>query len=103
MAEYILYWLVAANMMAFVQMVLDTRYAEARMRRTPASTLLPWAFLGGAFGTALASRIVRHNTRKQPSATWLLIWLWTDIILLVLFTLGLFEPHPRPPLPHLHS
>src|SRR3546814_3846451 len=77
---------------SFVQMVLDKRYAEAGMRRTPESTLLLWAFLGGAFGTVLAARIVRHKTRKQPFATWMLIWLWTDIILLVLWALGILEP-----------
>lgn len=64
MAEYILYWLIAANVLAFVEMVLDKRRAEAGLRRTPESTLLLWAFLGGAFGTVLAARMVRHKTRK---------------------------------------
>lgn len=92
MAEYILYWLIAANVLAFVEMVLDKRRAEASLRRTPESTLLLWAFLGGAFGTVLAARVVRHKTRKQPFATWMLIWLWVDIILLVLWASGILEP-----------
>jgi uncharacterized membrane protein YsdA (DUF1294 family) len=92
MAEYIVYWLIAANVLAFVEMVLDKRRAEAGLRRTPESTLLLWAFLGGAFGTVLAARMVRHKTRKQPFATWMLIWLWVDIILLVLWASGILEP-----------
>ena len=92
MAEYILYWLIAANVLAFVEMVLDKRRAEAGLRRTPESTLLLWAFLGGSFGTVLAARVVRHKTRKQPFATWMLIWLWVDIILLVLWASGILEP-----------
>jgi len=92
LSKYILYWLIAANLLAFVLMVLDKRRAEAGMRRIPESTLLLWAFLGGAFGTVLAARLVRHKTRKQPFATWMLIWLWLDIILLLLWWLGLLEP-----------
>ena len=92
MAEYIVYWLIAANVLAFVEMVLDKRRAEAALRRTPESTLLLRVFLGGAFGTVLAARMVRHKTRKQPFATWMLIWLWVDIILLVLWASGILEP-----------
>ncbi len=92
MTEYILYLLGAANGIAFGLMVADKRRAEAAMRRIPESTLLLWAFLGGAFGTVLAARLVRHKTRKQPFATWMLIWLWFDIALLVLWGLGILEP-----------
>ena len=92
MTGYILYWLAAANGIAFGLMVADKRRAEAGDRRIPESTLLLWAFLGGAFGTVLAARLVRHKTRKQPFATWMLIWLWLDIILLVLWVLGILEP-----------
>ena len=92
MTEYILYWLGTANGIAFGLMVADKRRAEAGDRRIPESTLLLWAFLGGAFGTVLAARLVRHKTRKQPFATWMLIWLWFDIILLLLWGLGILEP-----------
>ncbi len=92
MTEYILYWLVAANLIAFVLMVLDKRKAEAGDRRIPESTLLLWAFVGGAFGTVAAARLVRHKTRKQPFATWMLIWLWLDILLLILWAAGILQP-----------
>lgn len=92
MAGYVVYWLIGANLIAFVLMVLDKRKAEAGDRRIPEATLLLWAFLGGAFGTILAARLVRHKTRKQPFATWMVIWLWLDIVLLVLWRFGLLEP-----------
>lgn len=92
MTEYILYWLIAANLIAFVLMVLDKRKAEAGDRRIPESTLLLWAFIGGAFGTVAAARLVRHKTRKQPFATWMLIWLWFDILLLILWATGILQP-----------
>ena len=92
MNDYILYWLAAANGIAFGLMIADKRRAEAGLRRIPESTLLRWAFLGGAFGTVAAARLVRHKTRKQPFATWMLIWLWLDIVILVLWALGILEP-----------
>ncbi|HZG32480.1 MAG TPA: DUF1294 domain-containing protein [Sphingopyxis sp.] len=91
MTEYILYWLAAANGIAFGLMVVDKRRAEAGARRIPETTLLRWAFLGGALGTAAAARLVRHKTRKQPFATWMLIWLWLQIILILLWGLGLID------------
>ncbi|XVJ64427.1 MAG: DUF1294 domain-containing protein [Sphingopyxis sp.] len=87
-----LYWLAAANGIAFGLMVADKRRAEADVRRIPESTLLLWAFLGGAFGTVLAARLVRHKTRKQPFMTWMLIWLWLQIIMLILWAAGILQP-----------
>lgn len=92
MIGYLGYWLIAANLIAFIQMVRDKRFAERGLQRIPESTLLFWAFLGGAFGTVAAARLVRHKTRKQPFATWMLIWLWLQIILLLLWAFGLLEP-----------
>lgn len=92
MTFYVLLWLAAANGVAFGLMVADKRRAEAGVRRIPESTLLFWAFLGGAFGTVAAARLVRHKTRKQPFGTWMLIWLWVDILLLVLWAFGILEP-----------
>ncbi|MGN6692484.1 MAG: DUF1294 domain-containing protein [Sphingopyxis sp.] len=92
MKVYILCWLIAVNLIAFAEMVLDKRHAEAGMRRTPESRLLRWAFLGGALGTVTAARFANHKTRKQPFATWMLIWLWVDIILVALWASGLLEP-----------
>ena len=90
--EYIVYWLIAANLIAFVLMVVDKQFAEHGRRRISEATLLLWAFVGGAFGTVAAARLVRHKTRKQPFATWMMIWLWVQILLLALWAFGLLAP-----------
>lgn len=92
MKVYILCWLISVNLIAFVEMVLDKRYAEAGMRRTPESRLLCWAALGGALGMVTAARFANHKTRKRPFATWMMIWLWIDIVLIALWAFGLLEP-----------
>jgi len=103
MTNYLVYWMIAANLLAFALMVVDKRRAEAGTRRISESTLLLWAFLGGAFGTAAAARLVRHKTRKQPFASWMLIWLWLDILLFMLWGVGLLQPWIASTLAYLGS
>lgn len=58
-------------------MYFDKLRAMSGHWRIPESTLLMWAFLGGACGGKLAQRLFRHKTRKQPFASQLnamLIW-----------------------------
>lgn len=90
--EYILYWLIAANVIAFALMIIDKQRAEAGARRISETALLQWAFLGGAIGTFAASRLVRHKTRKQPFATQMMMLLVLELILLALWVLGLLGP-----------
>lgn len=92
MTAYVLYWLIAANLIAFVLMILDKKFAENGARRISESTLLGWAVLGGAFGTFAASRLVRHKTRKQPFAAQMITILALELILLALWALGVLDP-----------
>lgn len=92
MTAYIVYWLIAANGIAFGLMVVDKRRAEAGDRRIPESTLLGWAWLGGALGTYAASRLVRHKTRKQPFAAKMVGICAAEIVLLGLWALDLIDP-----------
>ena len=92
MIRYFLYWLVAANGVAFGLMVADKRRAEIGARRISESTLLGWSWLGGAVGTYAASRIMRHKTRKQPFATKMIMLCAAEIVLLGLWALGLLDP-----------
>ena len=92
MTEYVVYWLIATNLIAFILMVIDKDRAVKGNRRISESSLLGWAFLGGAFGTFSASRIVRHKTRKQPFITQMVIILIFEIVLLALWATGFLEP-----------
>ncbi|KGB51763.1 Nuclease (SNase domain-containing protein) [Sphingopyxis sp. LC81] len=88
MTAYILYWLIAANLIAFVLMILDKKFAESGARRISETTLLGWSLLGGAPGTFAASRFVRHKTRKQPFAARMIAILILELVLLALWALN---------------
>ncbi|AJA09303.1 hypothetical protein SKP52_12040 [Sphingopyxis fribergensis] len=88
MSLYIIAWLIAANLIAFVLMILDKKFAESGARRISESTLLGWALVSGAIGTVAASRLVRHKTRKQPFATKMVMLCAAEIVLLALWALG---------------
>lgn len=92
MTEYVLYWLIAANGIAFALMVYDKHRAETGQRRVSEAALLGWAMLGGAGGTFAASRLVRHKTRKQPFATQMILILVAEVTLLTLWAFGFLGP-----------
>ncbi|NJS14725.1 MAG: DUF1294 domain-containing protein [Sphingopyxis sp.] len=73
-------------------MIADKHRAESGKRRIAEASLLGWMTLGGAYGGLLASRLVRHKTRKQPFASQMMVrgLLWTAI--LILWWLGYLEP-----------
>lgn len=91
MTEYLIYWLIAANMIAFILMVVDKHRAEEGERRIREDTLLSWALFGGAFGTFAASRLVRHKTRKQPFALQMTVLFLAQAVLLGLWAFGFLD------------
>ena len=58
--------LAALNLMTFAAFAIDKARAAAATRRTPESTLLLLAALGGTPGAYAARALFRHKTRKQP-------------------------------------
>ncbi len=92
MTAYVLYWLIAANLIAFALMVIDKRRADKGLWRIREATLLDWARIGGAIGTVAASRLVRHKTRKQPFADDMHFLFAMEVVLLALWAFGLFDP-----------
>lgn len=58
--------LIAMNFLAFAAFGIDKWKAETGRWRTPESTLLWLAFLGGSPGAYLGRKLFRHKTRKQP-------------------------------------
>jgi uncharacterized membrane protein YsdA (DUF1294 family) len=64
-----LYWLIAANLIGFILMIVDKQRAELGQWRIAESTLIVWSLIGGSIGTLTACIAIRHKTRKQPVAT----------------------------------
>ena len=54
------------NAIAFLAFGWDKHAAECGLRRTPETTLLTLALIGGALGALLGQQFFRHKTQKQP-------------------------------------
>jgi uncharacterized membrane protein YsdA (DUF1294 family) len=59
-------YLALINATAFGAFAFDKAAAQSNRRRTPETTLLALAFIGGSLGALVAQQILRHKTRKQP-------------------------------------
>ena len=57
-------YLAAVNLLAFVFMGRDKAAAQNAARRTPETTLLALAVIGGSVGALLGMVLFRHKTRK---------------------------------------
>ena len=58
-------YLIGMNLLLFVLMGRDKAAAQTGARRTPETTLLALAVLGGSLGGALGMIFFRHKTRKH--------------------------------------
>ncbi len=67
----IIIYLVVINVVGFVAFGWDKFCAVHDMYRTPESTLLMIAAIGGAAGSIAGQRLFRHKTRKEPFRTYL--------------------------------
>ena len=63
---YVLYVLIAVNLIAFAAFGIDKSAAERGRWRISEGALLRWAVLGGTLGAYAGRRAFRHKTRKQP-------------------------------------
>ena len=63
---------ILVNVLAFHAFWTDKNAARLGNRRTPESTLLGLAFLGGSLGAIAGQQLFRHKTRKEPCRTRLL-------------------------------
>lgn len=66
-------YLLSINLATFIGFAQDKHRARTNGRRTPERSLLILAAAGGAPAAFLAQQLLRHKTRKQPFATWLVV------------------------------
>jgi len=62
----IIIYIFAINALTILAWWLDKRAAKWGFRRIPENSLLFISLLGGSVGGVIASKVLRHKTRKQP-------------------------------------
>ncbi|WP_345719793.1 DUF1294 domain-containing protein [Qipengyuania polymorpha] len=65
MTEYLIYYLIAVNFIAFAAFGIDKSLAESGGRRIREDTLIFLAFIGGLPGAYAGRAAFRHKTRKK--------------------------------------
>lgn len=88
---YILAYLIAINLAAYICFYLDKNAARRGDWRIPESTLLGLALFGGSAGAIYGQRTLRHKTRKQPFKS----QLYGIVVLQIMFLLALLVPDFR--------
>lgn len=68
MNDYIYYYLLAVNILAFGLFGIDKQKARRNLWRIPEKTLLLSAFIGGSAGAILGMQFFHHKTRKPKFA-----------------------------------
>ena len=61
--QFLFYYLIAVNVLAFVLMGIDKRRAKQNAWRIPEKALFLPAILGGALGGVAGMRLFHHKTR----------------------------------------
>ena len=68
MNDYIYYYLLAVNILAFVLFGIDKQNARHNLWRIPEKTLLISALIGGSAGAILGMQFFHHKSRKPKCA-----------------------------------
>lgn len=65
MVKLFILYLIAINLVTFIVYAIDKRKAKKGTWRTPESTLLLLAAIGGTIGALLAMYLLRHKTKHK--------------------------------------
>ena len=82
MNDYIYYYLLAVNILAFVLYGIDKEKARRNAWRIPEKTLILSAVIGGSAGAFLGMQFFHHKTRKPKFAVGVPVILLVQIALL---------------------
>ena len=80
MNDYIYYYLLAVNILAFVLFGIDKQKARRNLWRIPEKTLLLSALIGGSAGAILGMQFFPHKTRKPKFAVGVPVILVVEIV-----------------------
>ena len=63
--EIISLWLIAINLVGFIQMYVDKRRAQKNRWRIPEKQLFFVALIGGSIGSIFGMKMFRHKTKHK--------------------------------------
>lgn len=86
--QNIMLYLIIINVIGFMAMWIDKKKAQSGSWRIPEKTLFTITLLGGGIGTILGMYTFRHKTKKLKFTIGFPVILISEIILLVMFLLG---------------
>ena len=78
-------FIIAINALTFLAFWHDKRAAKWGNWRVPEKTLLMLALVGGSPAAIIASKILRHKTRKQPFKALLYFFILLQIVGLAVY------------------
>ena len=81
--EYLVYYLLIINALAFLLMCVDKRKAQKNLWRIPERTLLGVSLIGGSLGAMLGMQIFRHKTQHLKFVIGVPVMLAGHILLLI--------------------
>lgn len=81
--EYLVYYLLIINALAFLLMYADKRKAQKNLWRIPEKTLLGAALIGGSLGAMAGMQIFRHKTQHLKFVIGIPTMLTGHILLLI--------------------
>jgi len=84
MIDYILYYLLGINILAFLVFGLDKWKARKNRWRVPEATLLMLAVVGGSAGALLGMLVFRHKTRHNKFRIGLPLILLAHLVIAIL-------------------
>jgi uncharacterized membrane protein YsdA (DUF1294 family) len=81
--EYLVYYLLIINALAFLLMYVDKRKAQKNLWRIPERVLLGTALIGGSLGAMAGMQIFRHKTQHLKFVIGIPTMLTGHILLLI--------------------
>lgn len=85
--EYLVYYLLIINALAFLLMYADKRKAQKNLWRIPERVLLGTALIGGSLGAMAGMQVFRHKTQHLNFVIGIPMMLTGHILLMIWLTI----------------
>ena len=83
--KYLIIYLIIINIISFLSMYLDKRYAIKHTRRIPEKTLFFLSLIGGALGSNIGMYAFKHKTKHLNFVVLMPILLILNVICIYLY------------------